>query len=58
MRISPRHVNINGSVINANVHFQITLLLKNTRLKNIPTNVAFSLFTSDYKLNCYIVHYS
>lgn len=37
MIISPRHVNINGSVINANVHFQITLLLKNTRLKNIPT---------------------
>jgi len=38
MIISPRHVNINGSVINVNVHFQITLLLKNTRLKNIPTS--------------------
>lgn len=37
MIISAKHVNINGSVINANVHFQITLLLKNTRLKNIPT---------------------
>jgi hypothetical protein len=41
MIISPRHVNINGSVINAGVHFQITLLLKNTRLKNIPTRTQY-----------------